>query len=113
MRTAFIVPKGGKSTLLRLGDVQRYREGAPPLVEMGPVPMPPLAPHALDLDEDLLVYADGRSMPHRPRRQRVQFSKSATLASMEHCPTSIVISGHRKATQIFPLSTPPPPSGTK
>ena len=39
---------------------QGYRDAAPRIVDVCPVGMPLLAPHALDLDADRLVYADGR-----------------------------------------------------
>jgi hypothetical protein len=63
VRAAWIIPKKDRSTLVRRAAEQGYRDGAPQLVEIGPVPVPPLAPHALDVDADLLVYAE-RSRLH-------------------------------------------------
>jgi hypothetical protein len=58
VRAAWVVPKKNKSILVERPEKHSYREGAQPLVDIGPVPMPPLAPHLLDIAEDRLVYAE-------------------------------------------------------
>src|SRR5262249_49742635 len=56
--SAWVVPKKNRSVLVRLAEEHGYRDGAPPLVDIGPLPMPPLAPHVLDVAADTLVYFD-------------------------------------------------------
>lgn len=62
MRAAWVVPKKNKSVLVIRSEPHSYREGTQPLVDVGPVPMRPLAPHLIDIDEDRLVYAKDSSV---------------------------------------------------
>jgi hypothetical protein len=58
VRAAWVIPKKNKSVLVERPEKLSYREGTQPLVDVGPVPMPTLAPHLLDIAEDRLVYAE-------------------------------------------------------
>jgi hypothetical protein len=59
----WIVPRAGQSTLRALMEPGGYRDGeVRRFVDLADVDMPPLAPHALDLGLDLLVYARGRQL---------------------------------------------------
>lgn len=57
MPDAWILPRDKQSILWRRADAGTYRAGGARVVEVGPVPMPPRALHALDLEADTLVYA--------------------------------------------------------
>lgn len=56
MPDAWIVPKNGTSVLWVRPDATHYRNAERPLLEKGPVPMPPRAVSWLDITRDLLVY---------------------------------------------------------
>lgn len=58
MPDAWILPKNGQSTLWVRPDATHYRHAERPVLDKGPVAMPPQAPHWFDLAQDLLVYAD-------------------------------------------------------
>jgi hypothetical protein len=60
MQSAWIVPRANVSTLCRLTDGD-YRDGTR-MVDVGTLPMPPGAPHALAADGETLAYADGRTV---------------------------------------------------
>lgn len=59
MPDAWIVPQGETSVLWVRPDATHYRNAERCLVNKGPVPMPAGAVHWLDIERDLLVYADG------------------------------------------------------